>query len=121
MTPLTACGVGPPPSQRFESMPFVCLVLNIPWTLMDGLWMVAAWLIAGVLQAPTVIGLPWATLEVMLVRRVAQICTPTQIRQIRSIEDDLEAGPHRRIMAACWKQTGVFIQRSTTSRRIRKP
>jgi DNA-binding GntR family transcriptional regulator len=31
------------------------------------------------------------TLEVMLVRRVAQTCTSTQIRQIQSIEDELEA------------------------------
>ena len=41
-------------------MSFVRLVLNILWILTGGLWMAAAWVIAGILLALTIIGLPWA-------------------------------------------------------------
>jgi uncharacterized membrane protein YccF (DUF307 family) len=60
MTPLAACGIVPLPSRRFEPMSLVRLVLNILWILTGGLWMAAAWVIAGVLLALTIIGLPWA-------------------------------------------------------------
>ena len=36
------------------------LLLNILWILTGGLWMAAAWVIAGILLALTIIGLPWA-------------------------------------------------------------
>jgi uncharacterized membrane protein YccF (DUF307 family) len=35
------------------------LLLNILWLLTGGLWMAAGWVIAGVLLAITIIGLPW--------------------------------------------------------------
>ncbi len=35
------------------------LLLNIVWVLTGGLWMAAAWVVAGVLMAVTIIGLPW--------------------------------------------------------------
>ena len=41
-------------------MSLIRLVLNILWILTGGLWMAAAWLIAGVLLALTIVGLPWA-------------------------------------------------------------
>jgi uncharacterized membrane protein YccF (DUF307 family) len=41
-------------------MSLVRLVLNVLWILTGGLWMAAAWLIAGVLLALTIVGLPWA-------------------------------------------------------------
>lgn len=41
-------------------MSLVRLVLNMLWILTGGLWMAAAWLVAGVLLALTIIGLPWA-------------------------------------------------------------
>ena len=36
------------------------LLLNILWIVFGGLWMAAGWLIAAVLMAITIIGLPWA-------------------------------------------------------------
>jgi uncharacterized membrane protein YccF (DUF307 family) len=36
------------------------LVLNIVWILTGGLWMALAWLIASVVMAITIIGIPWA-------------------------------------------------------------
>ena len=36
------------------------LLLNILWIVLGGVWMAAGWLLAAVLLAVTVIGLPWA-------------------------------------------------------------
>jgi len=36
------------------------LILNIIWVLTGGLWMAVAWLIAAVIIAITIIGIPWA-------------------------------------------------------------
>jgi uncharacterized membrane protein YccF (DUF307 family) len=36
------------------------LVLNVLWVVFGGVWMAAGWLIAAVIMAITIIGLPWA-------------------------------------------------------------
>ncbi|HZB90976.1 MAG TPA: YccF domain-containing protein, partial [Stellaceae bacterium] len=41
-------------------MPATSLILNLFWIVFGGLWMAVAWLIAAVLMALTIIGLPWA-------------------------------------------------------------
>ena len=41
-------------------MPPVSLILNIFWILFGGLWMAAAWVIAAIIMAITIVGLPWA-------------------------------------------------------------
>jgi uncharacterized membrane protein YccF (DUF307 family) len=41
-------------------MPVIDLLLNLLWILSGGLWMAIAWLIAAVILAITIIGLPWA-------------------------------------------------------------
>jgi uncharacterized membrane protein YccF (DUF307 family) len=38
----------------------VSLLLNIFWILLGGLWMAFGWLVAAVIMAITIIGLPWA-------------------------------------------------------------
>ena len=38
----------------------VSLLLNILWIVFGGFWMALAWVIAGVIMAITIIGLPWA-------------------------------------------------------------
>ena len=40
-------------------MPVTSALLNVLWIVFGGLWMAAAWLVAAVLMAITVIGLPW--------------------------------------------------------------
>ncbi|MGC8475382.1 MAG: YccF domain-containing protein [Acetobacteraceae bacterium] len=35
------------------------LLLNILWVLLGGVWMALAWVLAGVLMAITIVGLPW--------------------------------------------------------------
>ena len=39
----------------------ISLILNILWILFGGLMMCAGWLVAGLIMAITVIGLPWAS------------------------------------------------------------
>ena len=34
-------------------------VLNLLWVLLGGLWMAAAWVLAAIIMAITIIGLPW--------------------------------------------------------------
>ena len=41
-------------------MSAVSLLLNILWIVFGGLWMALGWLIAAVLMAITIVGLPWA-------------------------------------------------------------
>src|SRR5229473_8715081 len=41
-------------------MPLFRLLLNILWIVTGGVWMAAGWLLAAVIMAITIIGLPWA-------------------------------------------------------------
>ena len=41
-------------------MNFVALLLNILWIVFGGAWMALGWLIAAVIMAVTIIGIPWA-------------------------------------------------------------
>lgn len=40
-------------------MPAIRLLLNLLWIVFGGLWMAIAWLVAAVIMAITIIGLPW--------------------------------------------------------------
>ena len=41
-------------------MPPVSILLNILWLLLGGVWMAVGWVVAAILMAITIIGLPWA-------------------------------------------------------------
>ena len=41
-------------------MSLFSLLLNILWIAFGGLWMAVAWIVAAVIMAITIIGLPWA-------------------------------------------------------------
>jgi uncharacterized membrane protein YccF (DUF307 family) len=36
------------------------LILNVVWILTGGIWMAAGWVLAAVIMAVTIVGLPWA-------------------------------------------------------------
>lgn len=40
-------------------MSLLQLILNLLWILTGGVWMAAGWLLAAVLMAVTIIGIPW--------------------------------------------------------------
>src|SRR6202140_2798159 len=41
-------------------MPVMSLLLNLLWIIFGGLWMALGWVIAAVVMAITIVGLPWA-------------------------------------------------------------
>ncbi|HEX4616555.1 MAG TPA: YccF domain-containing protein [Stellaceae bacterium] len=41
-------------------MPAMSLLLNLLWIVFGGLWMAVAWVVAALIMAVTIIGLPWA-------------------------------------------------------------
>ena len=41
-------------------MSLFALLLNLLWIACGGLWMAAGWLIAAVVMALTIVGIPWA-------------------------------------------------------------
>jgi uncharacterized membrane protein YccF (DUF307 family) len=41
-------------------MPAISILLNILWLLSGGLWMAFGWMVAAVVMAITIVGLPWA-------------------------------------------------------------
>ena len=41
-------------------MSVISFLLNLAWILFGGFWMAVGWVIAGVIMAITIIGLPWA-------------------------------------------------------------
>jgi uncharacterized membrane protein YccF (DUF307 family) len=41
-------------------MSFFALLLNLLWIVFGGLWMAIGWIVAAVIMAITIIGLPWA-------------------------------------------------------------
>src|SRR5437868_15312455 len=45
---------------EFSVMSPVSLLLNISWIVLGGAWMAVAWLVAAVIMAITIIGIPWA-------------------------------------------------------------
>lgn len=47
-------------------MPLSSLLLNILWIVCGGAWMALGWLIAALIMAITVIGLPWARAALMM-------------------------------------------------------
>jgi len=45
---------------RRVAMSVISLLLNLLWIVFGGLWMAFGWVIAAVVMAITIIGLPWA-------------------------------------------------------------
>jgi uncharacterized membrane protein YccF (DUF307 family) len=46
-------------NQRGTMQP-VSIFLNILWLLLGGVWMAAGWVVAAIIMAITIVGLPWA-------------------------------------------------------------
>ena len=45
---------------RRAAMSLISLLLNLLWIVCGGLWMALGWVIAAVVMAITIVGLPWA-------------------------------------------------------------
>src|SRR3984957_20205093 len=49
----------PNPEQAAAPMSPLSLLLNLLWMILGGIWMAIGWLIAAVIMAITIVGLPW--------------------------------------------------------------
>src|SRR6202521_504628 len=49
----------PNPEQAAAPMSPLALLLNLLWMIFGGIWMAVGWLIAAVIMAITIVGLPW--------------------------------------------------------------
>jgi uncharacterized membrane protein YccF (DUF307 family) len=49
-------------------MGFLSLLLNLLWIVTGGIWLAAGWLLAAVIMALTIVGLPWARSAVTIAR-----------------------------------------------------
>jgi uncharacterized membrane protein YccF (DUF307 family) len=49
-----------------SAMPLTSLFLNVLWVVLGGAWMAAGWLLAALIMAITIIGLPWARAAVTI-------------------------------------------------------
>ncbi len=49
-------------------MPLISFVLNVLWVVTGGIWMALGWLLAAVLMAISIIGLPWARSALTIAR-----------------------------------------------------
>ncbi len=69
-------------------------LLNLLWVLTGGLWMAVAWVIAGLLMAVTIIGLPWtrAAFNIALYT-LLPFGTTTVSRARFTGQEDLGTGP----------------------------
>jgi Inner membrane component domain len=69
-------------------MSIIPLLLNLLWIVFGGLWMALAWVIAAVVMAITIVGLPWARAAFSIAARARLLWQvfPTNV---------LQRGPHK--------------------------
>ncbi|SMH60752.1 YccF domain-containing protein [Azospirillum agricola] len=70
-------------------MPLVSFVLNVLWVVTGGIWMALGWLLAAVLMAVSIIGIPWARSAVTIARYTLLPFGQTAVRrdEFRGRED----------------------------------
>lgn len=70
-------------------MPLVSFVLNVLWVVTGGIWMALGWLLAAVLMAVSIIGIPWARSALTIARYALLPFGQTAVRrdEFRGRED----------------------------------
>ena len=72
----------------------MALLLNVLWLVFGGVWMAAGWLIAAVIMAITIIGLPWARAALNIALYTLLPFGHTAVARERLTgRDDLGTGP----------------------------
>src|SRR5215469_6655599 len=75
-------------------MPLLSLLLNLLWIIFGGLWMALAWLVAAIIMAITIVGLPWARAALTMARYTLLPFGQTAVsRADYTGRDDLGTGP----------------------------
>ena len=95
----------------------VSLLLNVLWLVFGGIWMAAGWVVAAIIMAITIIGLPWARAALTI---AGYTLLPFGQRVVSRAEytgqHDIGTGPHGLIgnliwliLAGWWLALGHFI------------
>jgi uncharacterized membrane protein YccF (DUF307 family) len=75
-------------------MGLIRLLLNVLWLVLGGIWMALAWVLAGLIMAITIVGIPWARSAFVIARYTL---LPFGHRAVRRDEvtgyEDLGTGP----------------------------
>ena len=71
----------------------VSLFLNVLWLLFGGVWMGAGWLLAAVIMAITIVGLPWARAAVTIAIYTRLPFGYTVVPRARLGRSDIGTGP----------------------------
>src|ERR1700755_2753335 len=91
------------PIAKSHRMPAVSILLNILWILFGGVWMAAGWLIAAVIMAITIIGLPWARAAFHIAIYTLLPLGHTAVRRgSRTGQHDIGTGPLGMIGNVIW-------------------
>jgi uncharacterized membrane protein YccF (DUF307 family) len=84
-------------------MSLLSVLLNVLWILTGGLWMAVAWLVAAVLMAITLVGLPWVRAAFTIARYTflpfGRVAWP---RDEVEAQEDLGTGPLGTIGNVLW-------------------
>ena len=84
-------------------MSLLSVLLNVLWILTGGFWMAVAWLVAAVLMAITLVGLPWARAAFTIARYAflpfGRVASP---RDEVEGQEDLGTGPLGTIGNVLW-------------------
>ena len=84
-------------------MPATSLLLNVLWIVFGGLWMAAGWLIAAVIMAITIIGLPWTRAALELTTYTLLPFGHTVVpREVYTGRADIGSGPFGLIGNLIW-------------------
>jgi uncharacterized membrane protein YccF (DUF307 family) len=74
-------------------MSLLSLLLNVLWLLFGGIWMAVGWVVAAVLMAVTIIGLPWARAALTIALYTLLPFGHTVIPRDLDGREDLGTGP----------------------------
>jgi uncharacterized membrane protein YccF (DUF307 family) len=86
-----------------KPMPPVSIALNILWILLGGAWMAVAWVVAAIIMAITIIGIPWARAAFNIAVYTLLPFGQTAVRRDRVTgQSDLGTGPLGLIGNVIW-------------------
>ena len=99
----------------------VSLLLNILWVVLGGAWMAFGWLIAAVIMAITIIGLPWARAAFNIAAYTLFRSASGPCRATSPGQEDIGTGPLGVIgniiwlvLAGWWLAIGHSLRRSAS-------
>jgi uncharacterized membrane protein YccF (DUF307 family) len=98
-------------------MSALSLLLNLLWIVFGGLWMAIGWVMAGIMMAITIIGLPWARAAFNI---AAYTLLPSGYKAVSRADysgrEDIGTGPLGvlgnlvwLVLAGCWLALGHLI------------